>query len=1183
MSQPLQRVPDPVIYLKDCCGRCGNAVELRVLEGSGAPQNRGCIAQKCINYQCNWTLIHTPAYAYNDAKHLLQRIITRSMDPGAYPGHFTAAGAALHLAPSTPEAPPRTIPSISCAAGKCRPDGQKVSQGNRECVGLMCKTCCLNASDAALQSRTLRQYCKAHKAPGYEGEPAPGLPAAGPVTPPRTQPIAPQRNADQVHQAALQTLENLLVPFYAQLDQPVPQMPPPPEARAAAPAPAPAPAPALPPPPPVPPLLPRTQPAPPSLRLTVQRPQSSATSPSVDESPGSAVPVPPTGASNGLRSPVHAGPPTKRARPPGKGLAMPLTDAWQKQYQLAQDAQELSHTVKTASEELTRKVKVNVMFVIWCKAGQAPQRWEEPVMTFPRVQLAALPRLIEVFALSDSSIIERLDLAERYWVGGSIQSVFTVDNTRRVGDSSPRVLLRIRADLGTPFSENDCPELDIELQRLGYRSKRRLEECSSSASSHTKVARMLPQHSEGRNCTPHVPRLAAEGPVDGDDMPPVRNISRSSPTSSNINHESAAPSTVAHPSAVTVKVEDSGCGPSLGRKWPLDFTVKEVSDGFKKMHELVKNDPLGKLTKAKAFPLVFGVRWTHSTHYKYEKIWSTAPQELRRQFLLLGQQPEGKWSAFLAALKAYSSSGSFPAASGTSPSFNNISSLASSPEVTEVPAVTHISVHSCSSSTLSSDYHDTANFGVPTRTSLSSSSEHDDLEYLDESVPDLLAEHVLPTPASNSSFTPPGASPTSGPSTFIPPRLVPRDVTPSSTLTSSEPDSASSGFIATSSTSTPSPSRGTSDTAAASSSLEPTTSTPRQPRTLAPWPLDGMSVPSTRSVAALSKSQSAEELREMELDPDADMDDNSEGVALCSFCDEELPDVPSPALAAMRFVLQAKSWSDPDYDNKDHRAYAMKDSEVFDLYCREHRRESFLAREAARYPEPLDFRHLDQRIVQLTSQLTALLCAPHENEFYIATMKKYKPRSSAHQLQSLMQGATAGYYGSKGYCILFHLLLHIFRPATIRGLDACHGLDSDTFVANVLVPEAATLLIQQDLSLSRLEAAEKLKESHRYGKTVYPLSDNDPDVDHAMRVGRGLGNIHSQAVLAVVAGARCTLCSPLAVDRTAVVGVKVEEPDIVLPSSPSKAVQPGSPPPGFVTTQDVHGNVVYELVDEDSE
>lgn len=123
-----------------------------------------------------------------------------------------------------------------------------------------------------------------------------------------------------------------------------------------------------------------------------------------------------------------------------------------------------------------------------------------------------------------------------------------------------------------------------------------------------------------------------------------------------------------------------------------------------------------------------------------------------------------------------------------------------------------------------------------------------------------------------------------------------------------------------------------------------------------------------------------------------------------------MPASPTSELLAECAALQAKSWSDPEDDNEAHRAYAMKDSELFDLYCRAHRRQSFLERHASRYPRDINFSQLPARIVSHIDTLVDILRAPHGNTFYNDTAARFTAAATAgpSRLQSLMNGATAG-------------------------------------------------------------------------------------------------------------------------------------------------------------------------------
>lgn len=246
-----------------------------------------------------------------------------------------------------------------------------------------------------------------------------------------------------------------------------------------------------------------------------------------------------------------------------------------------------------------------------------------------------VPGLCAAFKLSDDSVVERYSLSDRYWIAGRADSVFAVDQVRRVGDSAPHVLLRVRANLATVWLDADCPELEAELQRLGSRSKR-------------------PRQLDEDMHTPPSAKVQRTGD-EGDERPAARRA----PSSPTVEPRSALNTILERPTttcAVTdtmtsaVKAEDSETGPNSMRRWPLDYSVQEIADGIRQMQDLVHDDPFGKLTKAAAFKQVFNTRWTHTTFYKYSHKLNSAPKGLRDRFVGYGQEPQGRWSLFMNAL-----------------------------------------------------------------------------------------------------------------------------------------------------------------------------------------------------------------------------------------------------------------------------------------------------------------------------------------------------------------------------------------------------------------------------------------------------------------------------------------------------------------------------------------------------
>ncbi|KAF5376408.1 hypothetical protein D9615_008616 [Tricholomella constricta] len=129
-----------------------------------------------------------------------------------------------------------------------------------------------------------------------------------------------------------------------------------------------------------------------------------------------------------------------------------------------------------------------------------------------------------------------------------------------------------------------------------------------------------------------------------------------------------------------------------------------------------------------------------------------------------------------------------------------------------------------------------------------------------------------------------------------------------------------------------------------------------------------------------------------------------------------------------------------------------------------------------------------------------------KNTFF-ADAKQFYGRTSAAR----MQGAStqyssarfaqfgAGYYGERGYQIIFTALQHRFSFSIDKA--HIHPLSQDTFLREVLVPEAAVLIIQEDLRLSRFQAIETLRASHTFGNMLHPIDDTCSIVHAATRRG----------------------------------------------------------------------------------
>jgi RTC4-like domain len=78
-------------------------------------------------------------------------------------------------------------------------------------------------------------------------------------------------------------------------------------------------------------------------------------------------------------------------------------------------------------------------------------------------------------------------------------------------------------------------------------------------------------------------------------------------------------------------------------------------------------------------------------------------------------------------------------------------------------------------------------------------------------------------------------------------------------------------------------------------------------------------------------------------------------------------------------------------------------------------------------------------------------------------------------------------FGERGAAIIFDVLRVIFGPKN------AHGFPFADFARRVLLPEAAVLLAQSDLGVSREEAIDIIQKSRHYGMTMHPQTDSQDE------------------------------------------------------------------------------------------
>lgn len=81
------------------------------------------------------------------------------------------------------------------------------------------------------------------------------------------------------------------------------------------------------------------------------------------------------------------------------------------------------------------------------------------------------------------------------------------------------------------------------------------------------------------------------------------------------------------------------------KRWPNDYTVSEVSEGFKQMDLLVTQQPT--LTQKCAFEKVFGCRYVKSTVCRHRSVWRRAEDGVKAAFESMGTDERAVWGNFV--------------------------------------------------------------------------------------------------------------------------------------------------------------------------------------------------------------------------------------------------------------------------------------------------------------------------------------------------------------------------------------------------------------------------------------------------------------------------------------------------------------------------------------------------------
>ena len=169
-------------------------------------------------------------------------------------------------------------------------------------------------------------------------------------------------------------------------------------------------------------------------------------------------------------------------------------------------------------------------------------------------------------------------------------------------------------------------------------------------------------------------------------------------------------------------------------------------------------------------------------------------------------------------------------------------------------------------------------------------------------------------------------------------------------------------------------------------------------------------------------------------------------------------------------------------------------------YCQRHIDATVVQEGKAKgFPERVDFSALRSRVKKLLPTIRKMVNSPDESEFLTNLRSKTFRKTAAAPMSMInsFEDSRPGYYGSQGAEIITGLVLRklgdeIRQNAMLYdALKFCGGVTG--YVSSVVVPEVGLRLIMEDMTISKSEARQIMKDSIAYGGVVSAKVDSDDD------------------------------------------------------------------------------------------
>ncbi|KAH8115668.1 hypothetical protein DFH11DRAFT_1586328 [Phellopilus nigrolimitatus] len=295
------------------------------------------------------------------------------------------------------------------------------------------------------------------------------------------------------------------------------------------------------------------------------------------------------------------------------------------------DTQELQELFEKRAK-LEQSLKRSLTMVVWYRNGCEPLRLAHEVTTFPLFQLQDFPELVGELGLQSASYVDTYNIETGQWEQHKISTVRSVEQEQRL-------LYRLRPSLLDSLT--DCPFLDQELSLqphpIAYHLKRQSEPLTPSPSA--KQARVISNSHPVR--APATPVSASPAMTQSWESP------NGNPAAGRWSFAPSGAQPVANRASSSTAPQGDTDGSPPGRRWPTDFSVHEITEGFDAMGTILKADASAR--QRSAFEHVFApCRYVKSTVGRAKLYWKRASPEVKDHFLALPRgDPRARWMHFV--------------------------------------------------------------------------------------------------------------------------------------------------------------------------------------------------------------------------------------------------------------------------------------------------------------------------------------------------------------------------------------------------------------------------------------------------------------------------------------------------------------------------------------------------------